>query len=741
MTNIGTSNKHLKVVVGASNFKEMVTEYDVFVDKTLFIKEIIDSSEKAILITYPRRWGKTLNLDMLKTFFEPESEACKNAQRYAFYKPWAWSWENNPFYSWETEESIGRIDKYISCNKDIFKKLKISSATCDKKDLATGITERVNCIDAYQGKYPVIFISLKDVVGGSMEDVESALKLKVSNIFGSYRYLKQSRVLEQDEIDKFQRHIDQNINQKELKDSIRFLSELFHKHHGQRAYILVDEYDKPVNHFLEKDIFTEDRTLIQNVTELVTSILSTCGKDNQHLEKIVLTGIFDTVKKEGNSGFNNVKAFGISDQNFSENFGFSEIEVEMLIKQFGFQDQTKISDSIKNWYNGYTVPISSGEMQVYTPWAVMNYLNDVQKKGENYPPQNYWTQSGYSKILEDLLKKEACIESDLSGNFRKIAEQGFIELKFDQQISLCRYYGLKNMVDMEEIFSYLLLNSGYLTIHKANGKYSFSIPNLEVKREFEKVIKDQMYNKECTQGYQELLDKLSHKKMHEKHVDIFKAIKEQDIEKLKEVFKQNPTIKCDDKDLNFSYLHIAAIAGNKEMFSLLTQKCYQSLYEEDKAFGLRPFDYAYLGNKETELMDSFYLAPEGLIARPGMFTRFVCLIKETPVINSLLDLVVGVKSKSFTIKSKTADILNSKESANDCKKYDDVLIKNPDTFVHLIQFEKYKAESKQLVYVSLDSDCTEGYREVSKVDATIFQDYTADEKFIFHLCEEVKSDL
>ena len=488
-----------------------------------------------------------------------------------------------------------KSEKGASCNKNIFAggdyTMKKGDKDVVKKLPPLKIANARDAggdsyIDSYQGKYPVIFISLKDVVGGSVGDVEIKLKELVASLYEQYTYLSESTKLSTSQKTKLQKYIDQDYTGITLEKSIKFLSELLHKHHNQRVYILVDEYDKPVNHFLEKDIFAEDRTLIKDITELITTILSTCGKGNEHLEKIVLTGIFDTVKKEGNSGFNNVKAFGISDQSFSESFGFSDIEVQQLVRQFSFQTPTNILTNIKAWYNGYTVPISLDTgIQKYTPWAVMSYLNDISNphKGENYPPQNYWTQSGYSKILEDLLRKEACIESDLSGKFGRIAEQGFIELKFDQQISLCRYYGLKNMVDIEEIFSYLLLNSGYLTMYKANSKYSFSIPNLEVKREFERVIKDQMHNKECIQGYQELLDKLSHKKIHAMHLEVFDAIKKQDMVKLEGIFKQNPALQCDDKDLNFNYFHIAAIVGNKDVFSLLVDKCDMSLlYQHDK---------------------------------------------------------------------------------------------------------------------------------------------------------------
>ena len=646
MPSTETNNKHLRIALGGDNFKEMATESDVFVDKTLFIKEVIDSGEKAMLITYPRRWGKTLNLDMLKTFFEPESKECEERKEVESVlneiesrevtRKWlneeisaSANYPNAPLYPWyqyqkritecdniwsitywgklywctkevlislcrKCVEGLYNYDYYIerinsipsppdleklkaNCNKYIFSggnfTIKKGDKNVVKKLPPLKITDAKDAegnsyIDSYQGKYPVIFITLKDVVGDTYDSVKAKLGEYISTLFVDYEYLLESPVISSLQKEKFNECLRQNFSQFSLESSMNFLSKLLYEHHKQRVYVLVDEYDKPVNHILEKDIFAEDRTLIQDLTELVTNILSTlstCGKGNDHLEKIILTGIFDTVKKEGNSGFNNVKVFGISDQNFSENFGFSEAEVEKLVGQFNFQIPINILNNIKAWYNGYTVPISLDTgIQKYTPWAVMSYLNDINNphKGENYPPQNYWTQSGYSKILEDLLRKEVCIESDLSKKLRDIVEGNAIQLKFDSKLSLYKHY-IGHRGDTEEVFSYLLLNSGYLTVDQQKGIPFFKVPNSEVHSEFKKVIRDQK-DVNC-ENHKQILANIRKKE----HVDVLEAIKKQDIAKLKGIFEQNSAIKCSDSNLNFNYLHISALIGNKEIFSLL----------------------------------------------------------------------------------------------------------------------------------------------------------------------------
>lgn len=739
MSETEINNKHLRIAVGADNFKEMVTEYDVFVDKTLFIKEIIDSSEKAILITHPRRWGKTLNFDMLKTFFEPEGEACKNAQKYAFYKPWAWSWENNPFYSWETKGNIGRIDKYISCNKDIFQKLQISSALDGRGN---------KIIDTYQGKYPVIFISLKDVVGDSLEDITSKLRLEISKLFSKYEYLsieiknKQEKTsTDEENLQKFNGIVRKTSTEAELEDSIRFLSELLHKHHGQRVYVLVDEYDKPGNSLFEKNILNEDKKIIKDITEVITNILSSCGKGNEHLEKIILTGIFDTLKKEGHSGFNNVKVYGISEQNFARNFGFNEQEVIELVNQFNFQNESKILNNIKEWYNGYSVPITLRKnIEVYTPWAVMSYLNDLNdpNKGEEFRPQNYWPESGYSILLKNLLEKEACIDSEISQRFQNITAYGSIKLDFNPHVSLYKYYDLSNMLNLEKVFSYLLLNSGYLTLETKQEGYHFKIPNFEVKQEFVDMIQDQMHNKKCT-PYQKLLDNL-HKKVH---IHVIGAIKKQDINELDKIFDKNPEIKCNDSDLNFNYLHIAALVGNKKIFIAVTKKCHVDLlYKEDTFYHIKPYDYAFLSNSLNTLKEAFYIKTETALSKQESLAQLFCMIKST-----------GIKIPGFSLKiteALNAIGLGFEPSSLNCDKYTEynaIRTTSPKGFLHLKQFEKYKLEKEQLVsiegqvydnlmYVTLSEECKHGYKKTAEAFAPIFvsQFYT-EQSLQFSLCE------
>jgi len=735
MADTKINNKPLKIVVGTSSFKEMVTEYDVFVDKTLFIKEIIDSSEKAILITHPRRWGKTLNLDMLKTFFEPESEECKE------------SLKDKHNDSSKEENIIEQTFSKLFCNHDIFSGGNFSVSLGNKRileplQISSALDNRGNkIIDTFQGKYPVIFISLKDVTGNSLEEINGKLKGLISTTYEFYSYLKESyKVLDSEKI-KFQKYIDQDYTGITIEESIKFLSGLLHKHHGQRAYILVDEYDKPVNSLLEKNIFSEDKKIIKDITEVITSMLSACGKDNDHLEKIILTGIFDTLKKEGNSGFNNVKVYGISEQNFSRNFGFNEQEIAELVNKFNFQDKSRILNNIKEWYNGYSVPVSLKEnIKAYTPWAVMSYLNDLNNlnKGEEFKPQNYWTESGYSILLKNLLEKEACIDSEISQRFQNITAHNSIKLDFNPHVSLYKYYDLSNMLNLEKVFSYLLLNSGYLTLETKQEGYHFKIPNFEVKQEFVDMIQDQIHNKKCT-PYQKLLDNL-HKKVH---LDVISAIKKQDVNELEKIFDKNPEIKCNDSDLSFNYLHIAALVGNEKIFTVIAKKCHiDLLYEEDAFYHIQPYDYAYLSNNWNMLQEGFYKKSETTLNKPENLAQLFCMIKSA-----------GIKASVFSLK--ITDSINAmgfgiEIPSLNCDKYNEynsIKVENPKGFLHLKQFEKYKLEKEQSIniegqkgnnpiYVTLSEICDQGYKKTAETYAPIFKSqFYMEQSLQFSLCE------
>lgn len=747
MTGTRTNNKHLKIAVGTDNFKKMATEYDVFVDKTLFIKEIIDSSEEAILITHPRRWGKTLNLDMLKTFFELESEECKKKQlkidNYAWYKPWTY----------------GSDTSFTICNRDIFIGGKFAISSGEKKELNT---LKISNIDSgeymkYQGKYPVIFISLKDVVGNTVGAIEGKLKWLISSTYESYSYLKDSSKLLDSEKIKFQKYIDQDYTGINIEESIKFLSGLLHKHHGTRVYILVDEYDKPVNSLLEnylgQEKTPEKEALIKDITKLISyTVCSSISKTNPALEKLILTGIFDTTQKESGSGCNNVSVYGIADIKFSKSFGFSKNEIEGLTAKLEFKNSQDIVNNIKSWYNGYYVPVSTEEnLALYTPWAAMKYLN-IAYSDNDYTPQNYWSKSGASTILQMLFTKEKCLNTKISDKFLDISINGTYELKFDKQISLFKYDWFTNS-DKEEFFSYLLLNSGYLTVQRDNNIYKFSIPNAELLEEFTSIIPN---NSEQCKAIIYNLQKTSHLK-------VLEMIKQKDAEGTKKELSESH-IKCEDKSMNFNFFHLASIFGDKKVFqALLESECKKQLdFANDRVGNLKAIDYAFM-LKNTDIMDviTTHYQDKNLksIELPGWGSSIICYGYYNTItsggVSGSLDLLKDVILDRFGISIAAklginiiASITNMfgsssvEKQCNQYAEYSDIDISDPSKFDSLKQLQKYLLTHKEATVV-INNDCG-NQQKLSELKYNIFENsFYSDEEITFTLCDQkdLKEDL
>lgn len=742
MTYPENKNQPLKIALGTDNFKEMVTQYDIYVDKTLFIKEVLDSSEKAMLITYPRRWGKTLNLDMLKTFLEPETKKCKKVDQeednYSPFYPWTWSL---PF--WNSEKLV--------CNKDIFLNYKLAISKADK-----------GYYMKYQGKHPVIFISLKEITGDVIEEIRDKLKNMIKSLYKDFRYILDSDKLYEDERADFQKYINIDYQGITLEGGIRFLSELLHKHHGEKVYILVDEYDKPINAFLEdnlgKEQNPEQNQLVREISKLISQTLcSPLAKTNPDLEKIILTGIFDTIYKEAGSGCNNVSPYGISDIKFSKNFGFSPDEVKKMVSKFPFENKEKVFDTITNWYDGYYIPVGVNEyIHAYTPWAVMKYLNTAYSNNDLIP-QNYWTKSGASTILQRLFTKEKCLNSALSQKFLELSTKTTFKLKFDNQISLFKYDWYAD-VDNEEFFAYLLLNSGYFAVKKNGREFEFSIPNAELLEEFMSIIPKNDNNCKI------ILDNLE-KSRYLKAVNMIKKDDSEGI--VAEINRGN--VDCNDYSMNFNFLQLSIMFASINVFKALQGlvKCKGELnMYQDQIFQLTSLDYAFILNR-NEFLDYYkennYLDAVEKLQNPSKMVQNlnynICILLNNTVSNYVwtgvmglvtLEVVGCIKNTIAVSYLKKAGIaitfagrLALEKSVNimDCEEifeYDSTNITSSKDFDSLKQCKKYMIEEKETVnaYVTINNECNQEDKKLTDFGVNIFQNlYYSDEKILFTLCE------
>ncbi|WP_425360944.1 AAA family ATPase [Candidatus Tisiphia endosymbiont of Stenodema calcarata] len=424
-----------RMLVGTDDFKKLLLNTDIFVDKSLLVKDIIEDSGDVILITRPRRWGKSLNMDMIRRFLEIEIDEQGN--------PLALKINNKLFLG-------GTVDLGFDETKELMP-LKIAS-------IASSIKR--------QGQYPVISINFKDVKGSSYQEIESGIRKQVIKLFASHYYLR--RYLTQDialldnaQKEILERYFAGKFDKEDLKDSLGFLSGLLSKHFGQKVYILIDEYDTPINNSYLK--FGHKPEEFEQVLELFRGMFGSSLKGNTCVEKGVITGILRIAKANLFSDLNNVSEYSLLDDEFSKFYGFTQTEIDELLT---IVPTTTNHEEIKNWYNGYTF---GGEV-IYNPWSIMQCL---ARKGKL---DHYWLDSGGTGLVD-----KALLSDEMQEDLQSLAAGKSIISPITKQII---FADINKPVGLLS----LLLFSGYLNptakIPEKNV-YELSIPNYEVKYIYE----------------------------------------------------------------------------------------------------------------------------------------------------------------------------------------------------------------------------------------------------------------
>ena len=436
-----------EINVGTDNFADLLLTSDVFVDKSMFIKEFLEaSSGKVVLITRPRRWGKSLNMDMLKCFL-----------------------------TIEVDEQGAPLPQEKSLNRKLFVggEVVIGPKTGKVRQLAPlKIAQQCpDLVSDYQGQCPVISLGLKDVKGSSYKRIEASVKAQIIELYTEYSYLKQhiqakANLLEGSQKEKLQRYFKGKISQEDLADSLHFLSKLLYKHFGKPVYVLIDEYDAPINDaYLE---FKNDPGEFSKVLKLFRGLFGAALKSNPYLARGLITGILRIAKANILSDLNNLREHTLFDQRFATSYGFTEQEVDELLAQVPIVTDR---EAIQHWYNGYTF----GEEVIYNPWSIMCCLSNKGKLG------NYWLDSGGTKLI-DL----ALLSDDIQKDLQTLTSGKSIVSAIVKQIS---FEVLQNPVGL---FS-LLLFSGYLNpaaIPEAEELYQLSIPNYEVQHIYKQRLLD-----------------------------------------------------------------------------------------------------------------------------------------------------------------------------------------------------------------------------------------------------------
>ncbi len=405
--------------VGVENFERIIKDGYYYVDKSLLIEKILENRTPVTLFTRPRRFGKTLNMSMLKYFFDVENK---------------------------------------KENRKLFENLKISNSKYMSE----------------QGKYPVIFISLKDLKENSWEECLESLKDIMYKVFNEYEFLKEKlNFVEKRQFDKIW---EMTGNEKNFKNSLLDLSKYLNKYYSKKVIVLIDEYDSPIINAFDKGYYNE-------AIEFFQVFYSSALKTNDSLKYGILTGITRIIKEGIFSGLNNLYVNTVLSKNYAEYFGLLESEVIEMLDYFNMKYKI---EEVRSWYNGYLF----GNEQVYNPWSIVNYLREKEIK-------SYWANVSGNTLLENML--------DNAG------ESVYADLKrFTDGESIEKYISdgttIKSLLSSNDEIWQLFLYSGYLTkaeeqmeidvMSEYTNIYNLKIPNREIRSYFGSLFLNRFFGTE-----------------------------------------------------------------------------------------------------------------------------------------------------------------------------------------------------------------------------------------------------
>ena len=407
----------LKLPVGIEDFAEIRQAGFYYVDKTKFIEQLLDGWGKVNLFTRPRRFGKTLNMSMLRYFFE------------------------------------------IGADASLFDGLQIAK---NKK-----------LCEEYQGKYPVIFFSFKNVEGLTFADAQYRLAELIAGEAERFAFLAQSDKLTENERSLYcgltaVREGRYALAGEVLVSALQLLSKLLSKHYGQKTIILLDEYDVPLDKAFQNGYYKE-------MVSLIRGMLGQALKTNEFLQFAVLTGCLRVSKESIFTGLNNFKVLSITDNRFDEQFGFTDAEVKQLLAAYNLADHL---DETKAWYDGYRF----GAADVYCPWDVINHV-DMLRSNPSAKQQAYWINTSGNalvKLFIEMADKSTRDELERLVAGEAIEKHIRLELTYDEIDS-----------SIDNLWS-VLFTTGYLTQKGVteDGAYKLVIPNQEIREVYKLQIQE-----------------------------------------------------------------------------------------------------------------------------------------------------------------------------------------------------------------------------------------------------------
>lgn len=395
-----------KLPVGIENFEEIRSEGFYYVDKTGLIRDLLENWGKVNLFTRPRRFGKTLNMSMLKSFFE------------------------------------------IGTDRSLFEGLEISKETA--------------LCEAYMGKYPVVFISLKGVDGLTFQDAYEGLRHVIISEVSRLQYLLTSDKISQEDKQPIRSIYERREDNSDITESLKMLSSLLYKHHGQKVVLLIDEYDVPLDKAFHHGYYRE-------MVALIRAMFGAALKTNDALQFAVLTGCLRVSKESIFTGLNNFDVNTIIDVEHDEHFGFTDQEVLQLLTDYGLQDHF---GEAKAWYDGYRF----GNADVYCPWDVINYAKKLVADPQA-EPRAFWINTSSNDLVKDFVEDA---DKNTQDEIERLIAGETIEKKLNLEMTYAEVHQ-----SIDNLWS-VLFTTGYLT-HAGKtpeGAYKLRIPNREVREVF-----------------------------------------------------------------------------------------------------------------------------------------------------------------------------------------------------------------------------------------------------------------
>ena len=406
------------IPVGIENFEDIIKDNYYYVDKSMLIEDILVNRAAVTLFTRPRRFGKTLNMSMIKYFFDVRNK-----------------------------------DE----NRKLFEELKIFGSEYMKE----------------QGKYPVIFVSLKDLRGDTWEDTFENLKSFISDLYAEFEDMRE--IMNKRDKIKFDK-IFYEEEKGDYETALKLLSNYIYKYYGKKVIILIDEYDAPIINAFDKGYYNEAINFFQ-------VFYSSALKTNDSLKYGILTGITRIIKEGIFSGLNNLYVNTILSKNYSEYFGLLENEVIEMLDYFQMKYKTK---EVKDWYNGYRF----GDKEIYNPWSIINYIKEKELKA-------YWANVSGNTLLENMLDHAG---EDVYTDLKRFTDGESIEKYISDGTTI------KSLLGNEDEIWQLFLYSGYLTKAKEQIEidetleytniYNLKIPNKEIRKYFGNMFLNRFFGTE-----------------------------------------------------------------------------------------------------------------------------------------------------------------------------------------------------------------------------------------------------